>query len=61
LGHLHGDWEIVCCLGREEYVDCLLCEWDVGCFVSDLDDVELLISSLFGRGRASSPLLQLLS
>jgi hypothetical protein len=46
LRYLHGDWEIVCCLGREEYVDCLFREWNVGCFVANLDNVELLISSV---------------
>jgi len=46
LRDLHGDWEIVCCFWREEYIDCLLCEWDIGCFVADLDNVELLISSV---------------
>ena len=44
LRNLHGDWEIVCCFGREEYIDCFLLEGWVGRLVSDLDYMELHVS-----------------
>ena len=41
LGDLHGDGEVIGCLGREVHVDGLLRERRVGSLVVDLDYVKL--------------------
>ena len=52
LRDLHGDREVVSCLGREVNVDVLLSVWSIGRLVINFDDVEL--RRILGNGRNST-------